>query len=263
MKLLSNLRETDRSQTLSFYPADTQELYKKNLKTQPSDWRWRNLPINYSLNSQGFRCKEFDSLDWNKSILTFGCSNTFGVGVNDTDTWPHKLGLFLQKPIINLAQGGQGWGFNWVNSVRVIEAGHKPLAVVYYWPSTERMFTLPDARNPNLVLGHGIWNTEKNALTLDTKLGLYWASDPRIGNFWAKQYKLSLDIMWGQLGVPVYHFTWVHQHPIQEIEYIPLYSNPKDLTVRARDLMHPGPADCSRIALRICISLKDLNRKAG
>jgi hypothetical protein len=258
MKLLSNLLESDHPRTLSFYPADTEELYKKNLKTQSKDWSWRTRPIKYSLNRQGFRCGEFDSLDWNNSILAFGCSNTFGVGVDDSDTWPSRLSQFIMNPVINLAQGGQGWGFNWVNSVRVIEAGHRPKAVIYYWPTTERMFTLPDPRNPNLVLGHGSWTTEKNALTLDTKLGLYWVMDPRIGYFWAQQYRLSLDIMWGQLGVPVYHFTWVYLQPRQDMEYIPLYLNPKDLTLRARDLAHPGPTDCIRIALKVRIALKDL-----
>ena len=259
MKLLSNLCETDHPQTLSFSPSDTQELYKKNLETQPSDWHWRGQSITYSLNSQGFRCREFNLLEWDSSILTFGCSNTFGVGVDESDTWPHKLGLFLQKPVINLAQGGQGWGFNWVNSVRVIKAGYKPLGVVYYWPTTERMFTLPESSDPNLVSGHGIWNTKKPVLTPGMQLGQYWALDPKIGTFWAEQYKLSLDIMWGHVGVPVYHFTWVKTVPIQGVEYISMFASPTDVTARARDLIHPGPSDHSRIALQIYSKMKLLS----
>jgi hypothetical protein len=240
----------------AFSPSDNQELFEKNLREQPLNWVWRTRSVTYTLNSQGFRCGEFEDLDWNNSILAFGCSNTFGIGVDDSDTWPSRLSQFIMNPVINLAQGGQGWGFNWVNSVRVIEAGHRPRAVVYYWPTVERMFTLPDSNNPNRVMGHGYWNTTKDPALPEIQLGLLWAQDPVLSAFWAEHYRRSLDIMWSLKGVPVLHYTWDGRNPVSMVEHVPVFSRTKDNNqLRARDLMHPGVEDHAIMALRISVRL--------
>jgi len=234
-----------------YCPPDTEELFKKNLSQQPSDWYWRTHSVTYTLNSQGFRCGEFSELDWNSSILAFGCSNTFGIAVDDSDAWPYKLAQFTKIPVINLAQGGQGWGYNWVNSLRVIAEGHKPRAVVYYWPDTSRMFTLIDSQM-TYARGHGTWNADRpDAQDPSIQLGLSWALDPYLGEFWADQYRQSLDIMWGSRGVPVYHCTWSRQFTRPQVQFIPLYTDPQNLTARGRDLIHPGPQDHTRIALKV------------
>jgi hypothetical protein len=235
-----------------FHNADTKLLFEKNLLEQPESWSWRNRSISYTLNSQGFRCGQFDSLDWNNSIVCFGCSNTFGVGVDDSDTWPQVLNRLAQVPVINLSQGGQGCGFNWVNSVRVIAAGHKPRAAIYYWPDPIRMFTLSDPNNLNLVKRHGPWDMYNDQTFPDIQLGLLWAQDSLLGVFWAEQYLRSLDIMWGQLGVPVLHTTWSQDFKVPRVDKIVLCSHSKrNLSLRARDLLHPGIEDHNFIACEI------------
>ena len=235
---------------------DSEPLFEKNLREQPESWRWRSRSVTYTINSQGYRCGEFKDLDWSNSILAFGCSNTFGIGVDDSDTWPNRLAGFIKRPVINLAQGGQGWGFNWVNSVRVIEAGIKPLAVVYHWPTVERMFTLPDSKNTDLVLGHGHWNSTKNQNLPEIQMGLLWAQDPVLSVFWAEHYRRSLDIMWSQLGVPVHHFTWDRLNCVPGVEHMPLFpASQNNILLRARDLIHPGPEDHAIMALRVSMRL--------
>lgn len=59
--------------------------------------------ITYQLNSQGFRCDEFDN---NSCIVALGCSYTAGIGLPIEATWPRLVGQALGLKVINLAWGG-------------------------------------------------------------------------------------------------------------------------------------------------------------
>jgi len=61
----------------------------------------------YQVNNSGFREKDFNSIN-GKVDLCIGCSFTFGVGVNDKDTWVRKLERKLDLPLVNLGIGGSG-----------------------------------------------------------------------------------------------------------------------------------------------------------
>lgn len=56
----------------------------------------------YTVNSQGYRCPEFDAIDWENSIIFFGCSHVFGIGLLDHETVANQLSLILNCPVINL-----------------------------------------------------------------------------------------------------------------------------------------------------------------
>ena len=187
--------------------------------------------------------------------MCFGCSNTFGQGVSDSDAWPYLLSGLAQIPVINLGQPGVGWGFNWVNSVRIIQAGIRPRAVVYYWPHPGRMFTFPDPDDLNLVIAHGPWAIQNaNPMTdrPDLKMGALWAQDLVLSTFWSKQYKISLDIMWGQLKIPVLHTTWDSKLMIENVEVIEFLNHSQNnLDLRSRDIIHPGVKDHEFIAQEI------------
>ena len=45
----------------------------------------------YTLNSQGYREKEWRDIDWNNSYVFLGCSHTFGVGVPNDETLPKQV----------------------------------------------------------------------------------------------------------------------------------------------------------------------------
>ena len=87
-------------------PDDTKESFKQNLKTQPEDWYYRTHPVNYTLNSLGYRTKEFDDVDWKESIVMFGCSYVFGAGVSDEHTIPYFLEQLSGRPVINMGIEG-------------------------------------------------------------------------------------------------------------------------------------------------------------
>ena len=41
----------------------------KNLEKNPENWYYRTNPVEYALNSQQFRTKEFKVIDWKNSIV--------------------------------------------------------------------------------------------------------------------------------------------------------------------------------------------------
>jgi len=58
---------------------DTYDRYQRNLQTQPSDWLWRTKRIKYNFNNDGYRCPEWENIDWSASIILFNGSGTTGM----------------------------------------------------------------------------------------------------------------------------------------------------------------------------------------
>jgi hypothetical protein len=97
--------KVDGGFTLDFCPNDHKELFEQNLKTQPDDWYYRTHEVKYTLNSLGYRTREFDDIDWKESIVMFGCSFVFGIGVTDKHTIPYFLEQLSGRPVINMGIG--------------------------------------------------------------------------------------------------------------------------------------------------------------
>jgi hypothetical protein len=121
-----------------FYGMDTYELYKKNLKKQPQDWYYRHNHIKYTLNSYGYRTKEFEDIDWVNSIVMFGCSHIFGTGNDDKHTIPYFLEEMLGIPIINLGVGAASIQFCLHNSLMLYKKYGVPKTVIYCWTGLSR-----------------------------------------------------------------------------------------------------------------------------
>jgi hypothetical protein len=112
-----------------FFPIDTEELYEKNLKENRAELEengWIPLPpdercvghrylynpknpgmndwveLSYNINSHGFRCEEMPAEKKPRSIITIGCSNTFGVGMPVGQIWPTLVGNTLRQRPYNL-----------------------------------------------------------------------------------------------------------------------------------------------------------------
>lgn len=121
-----------------FCGIDTCELYKKNLKTQRRDWYYRNNTIKYTLNSHGYRAKEFDKIDWKNSIVMFGCSHVFGTGNGDQHTIPYFLEELTKVPVVNLGVGASSIQFCLHNSLMLYKKYGVPKAVIYFWTGMAR-----------------------------------------------------------------------------------------------------------------------------
>ena len=69
----------------------------------------------YDTNANGFRCDDFDTMDFTKkSVIYLGCSHTFGMGLPEEHSWPTITHNKLQKEnntiynYINLGVAGAG-----------------------------------------------------------------------------------------------------------------------------------------------------------
>lgn len=144
-----------------FYGTDTRELFEHNLKRKPADWPWRTKKVYYTINSQGYRCPEFDQIDWANSVLLFGCSYVFAPGVDDSETMSAILTKELGRPVINLGQGATDDLFQFINSNILYKAGVRPYAVVYLWPGVHRLSELVGNKT---VANWGSWNAEESEM---------------------------------------------------------------------------------------------------
>jgi hypothetical protein len=74
----------------NFLPPQEYNLYPK--KDHP----------NYGVNSQNYRCPEFNTIDWANSYVLLGGSDVYGEGLKDNETMSYFLEQLLETPVINL-----------------------------------------------------------------------------------------------------------------------------------------------------------------
>jgi hypothetical protein len=147
---LINLSATsDRMIVEYFHPAhfkfrlaDTEENFQKNLKTQPSDWYYRNHQVKYTMNGQFYRCEPFDKINWNESIVIFGCSNVFGDAVDDSDTIAANLKQLIGCNVINLGLSGSCQQDSLYNMMTLKNNNIKPRAIIHVWTDSMRLFCI-------------------------------------------------------------------------------------------------------------------------
>lgn len=137
-----------------FISADTEELYKQNLKKMSSDWIYRQTPVIYTINSGGYRTAEFNTIDWSNSIVLFGCSNVFGTGVHDTATISSQLQQLTSIPVVNMGLPASSMVHSYYNQLILSEIEPKPRAIVNIWTSPERICSF----TTNRIINNGPWD---------------------------------------------------------------------------------------------------------
>lgn len=93
----------------------------------------------YSINSRGFRCDEFENCDWQDSVVWFGCSFTFGVGIDCEETVPGQWSQVSGVPTVNLGYPGCSNG-RIAHLAGLLLNAVRPRAVVVNWTCTDRLF---------------------------------------------------------------------------------------------------------------------------
>ena len=112
---------------------------KKNLKKQPEDWYYRNHDVKYTLNSSGYRTKQFDKINWEESIVIFGCSTIFGVGVTDEHTVPYFLEQISGRPVVNMGIPGSSNQLITHNNIILSDSKYPiPKVVINSWTGLTR-----------------------------------------------------------------------------------------------------------------------------
>jgi|TARA_R110001592_G_scaffold132997_3_gene347969 hypothetical protein len=124
--------------TYKFWGNDDKELYENNLAVQDFGWRYRTQEIQYKLNSQGYRCPEFDTIDWKNSIVIVGCSQVFGIGLAEDETIAVQLQKLTDCPVINLGRPGSSIDYSLANNIQLRTNFPTPRAVINHWTEPMR-----------------------------------------------------------------------------------------------------------------------------
>lgn len=214
---------------------DSEELFKQHLTSQPNNWYYRNNDVTYTVNSQGYRTVEFNQVDWANSIVLLGCSNVYGVGIDDSHTLDKELSKLTNCPVVNLGAGGTSIQYALYNSVILRELYPTPLAVVQIWTGMHRYTEFIE---DDKIFNHGSWN-----YSIDDK------------------YSTDINLMMhGYLNVKASKHMWIDakyyeaSYFVDTAEFVNCDKLKKiDL---ARDLSHPGIESTKRAALQIYENIK-------
>jgi hypothetical protein len=113
------------NQEFNWNGTDSEELYQKNLRTNPAElerYNWIDRKITYKFNSHGFRADEFDSSA--PGVMFIGCSHTLGVGLPVESTWAHIVSTTLKLKNYNLGVGGSSndtafrLAYHWIEQLK-------------------------------------------------------------------------------------------------------------------------------------------------
>jgi len=219
-------------------------LFEQNLKTQPEDWYYRTHPVKYTLNSLGYRTKEFDDIDWKESIVMFGCSMVSGTGVTDEHTIPYFLEQLCGRPVINMGICSSSVQTLLHNSIILNDSKYPtPKAVVNMWTYISRY----QIYRSNFVIHNGDWNCSDNQFGKKENLIPFNLMNIKmIRNLWKNKtiyYEGTIDVS--------------NQHKLinkldKEI-YCEFFEHDGGL---ARDLGHIGPVKNLEIAKKIYEKIK-------
>ena len=133
-----NFLELEDKPSGPFMDQDTKHLYQKNLRTQPSDWKYREKIVQYTLNSHNYRTKEFNTIPWAESVVIFGCSYVFGIGASLDETIAAQLSSMIKRPVVNMGAPGSSATFSLYNSSILKKQYPKPAGIVFGWTSAAR-----------------------------------------------------------------------------------------------------------------------------
>ena len=219
------LNHTEFSGVSNFFSLDSKDQFEKNLKELPEFWIWRNTPVTYTCNDQGYRCPNWQDINWSQSIIVLGCSFTFGVGIDDKMTFSYRLQERLGIPVINLGAPGTSPMFQWVNTTLLIKEKVKPLAVIYNWPPPNRI---------TKFLGS---NRSQNFGPSTTEFCKDWILDDVQSTEYLKYVISSTRAMW---PCPTLHYTTDNNvaRDIPELTKLIVSDHARDFY---DGVAHPGP----------------------
>ena len=215
-----------------FAGTDTKEHLEKSLRSQPIDWHYRNKHVEYRYNTHGFRAPEFDEVDWSNSIVIFGCSQTQGIGLAESETVSAQLEEISGIPVINLGVGGTSMHWSYVNNLILKKHLPMPLGIINYWTSCKRMTWYGVEENVSIM--PVVWKHFYARYYLQLmKLGLSLDDIDHDDNFKAQIIRDTVCILWENTRYA--EATWIQDTAsalecklINSIDY-------------ARDLGHHGP----------------------
>lgn len=206
---------------VAFHSTDSAELFQRNLVSQPQTWPWRHLSVEYRLNSEGYRAPAWPLCDFSSSVWLLGCSWAFGVGVSEDQTVAHCLSERLDRPVINVSQGGSSIRWSCDQFTVMLAQGLRPRAVAVIWTDVCRWPWYGSLGPDQARMSHELW--------------LAHSQDQAYADRRSLLDVMALRQQCEFLRVPLMEASWnPHTCTVLSVSQLP------DLD-RARDLAHPGP----------------------
>jgi hypothetical protein len=215
------------SQTMSWLAPDTEDAYKKNLasnngKKWLTNFGWVDTEISYKFNSHAFRGAEFSK---QPNFVALGCSFTFGLGVNETESWPSYLSELQNLHVWNLGVPGSS-GDTCYRIAKHYVPVLRPKFVVMLEPRYNRIELIDaDTTYPHTInLAHNMDPWGK---------GLYikrWLLNEENMELHAEKNQAAIAYICKQLNIPIFVFG-----PNDFINLTPVETH--DL---GRDCLHAG-----------------------
>lgn len=223
-----------------FRPDDDKKSFNRNLRKQPTDWIYRTKEVNYSLNELGFRNNSFENINWNDSIVLFGCSFVFGVGLAYEDTIAYQLSSILNLNVVNLGVPGSGIDLACYNSLILHNFFPRPKAVVHIWSLISRYcdFIKHDSYGNETINGAQPYLPSLNGYTYT----LNWDNRSRI-------YRMMDNAIWANKTQYVELSFFLDTALDFKIPAL-------DMVDYARDLLHPGILSAKNAAMEIAKRIK-------
>ena len=203
-----------------------------------------NRTVQYTLNSHGYRCPEFNTIDWQNTIVTLGCSNTFGIGVDDSEIYARLLQDKLGTPVVSLGMGGTDIWFQVYNAIELMKLNVR--GVVLQVPNKGR-FTI--FREGNKTLQFGNWNMKTYRQLVEV-----WGTDFNMLQWHSFGYDYIEKILGDKL---LYSFNFLNTDHFPSTDHLPSIETISIYDL-ARDNGHPGPKTHKKIAEIIA---KELNNE--
>ena len=91
----------------------------------------------YTVNSQGYRCGEFDSIDLSQ-IWLFGCSYAWSWACSQEHSLAHQLERQTGMTVANFSQPGSSIRYQVDQLSLLLSQGLRPQRIAVVWPDTQR-----------------------------------------------------------------------------------------------------------------------------
>jgi hypothetical protein len=222
--------------------------FKQNLLKNDSNWKYRNQEITYKKNKSGYRTYEWDEIDWKNAIVLLGCSNTYGVGLDESETTASLLETLTQRQVINLGYPSGSNDLILQNSINLYEKFGAPYGVVINWTTIDR-FTYYARDNYHDL---GPWKTKfafNNVLDLDEhyKLSVIDEHNLQVKNYYIS--KAANSIWKDKTKYITLSYFDLTAHYMRADKFFEIDNG-------ARDMLHPGYGSSQQVAEYIFNRLK-------
>jgi hypothetical protein len=187
----------------------------------------------YVVNSAGYRTTEFDTIDWQESVVIFGCSMVFGEALDEEHTITSQLSRLIDHPVVNMGVIGSSIQHSVHNQLILKQNFPAPRAVINMWTEYSRC-TLYN----NMPNTYGPWNTDKGSY------GDLWNQDP----INSQVHALLMQSISRQLWKDIQHYEATFFTSTQGVLNCEQFSGHLTETDYAKDGQHAGPLATNFVA---------------